>query len=195
MTLAYNGSKAFLLPESLVIEQGDTKWLKIASTNMTLVNIIFPDNPQKYRSMCSASGLSYLKQCRNQATMPSVGTDAAAGLFGDEESQASKKKRSRLSPPVEKKSCPLSIDVNGTAVRVQPFRVNGKEDVVVELTELSIQAVFDAIRAGGMDKESSKRMYTKSGKFAKEQLADEEAHGKEQVAQQEALETAAGSAG
>ena len=48
------------------------------------------------------------------------------------------------------------------------------------------QATCEPIRAGGMDKDSSKRMYTKSGKFAKEQLADEEAHGKEQVAQQEA---------
>jgi len=140
--LTYNDGEKWLVPLNLVVEHAGRQWLKISPINYGLVRTICYDRIVPKNASFSVCGeIENMKRMRNEAAQQPEQTPAEELFQSD--GQPSKKKRK---PSATAKKEIVSFEIAGSVVQRLAPRSRQSEDLHVLIEEMSLEAVFHAIR-------------------------------------------------
>ena len=142
ITLQWQDSKPWLVPQNLLVVEGDQTFLKISPIHHSLIALICNGMKiDKNGRISNSPALERMKQMRNQA---SESTSAADEPFQSEGSNV--KKKARVTQKEEKPNV-ITIMVDDTPVQVIRTKSRASEDLCVLMEASSLEAVFGAVRA------------------------------------------------
>eukprot|EP00435_Cladocopium_sp_Y103_P059330 s849_g21.t1 len=139
LVISWNG-KQVAIPDEVVVQHEDVKFLKLVPSNNRILQLLVPGNPKKNSTLTKCTLLQELKAKRDHALSQILQSEAAGednpmGMEGT--------KKQKL--PKQSIDLAVAIDVEGTTVNCLATKNKKNTELLIEMDQNQIAAIFNYI--------------------------------------------------